>query len=38
VLARVSRLLREPKTRQELMNADSPAKALAAIREAESKL
>ena len=38
VLARVSRLLREPKPRLELMNAESPAKALAIIRDAEAKL
>jgi mannitol/fructose-specific phosphotransferase system IIA component (Ntr-type) len=38
VLARVSRLLREPKIRQELMNADNAGKALAIIRDAEAKL
>jgi mannitol/fructose-specific phosphotransferase system IIA component (Ntr-type) len=38
VLARISRLLREPKLRQDLLAADSPKKAQALIREAEEKL
>jgi mannitol/fructose-specific phosphotransferase system IIA component (Ntr-type) len=38
VLARVSRLLRTPKVRQELLAADSAKKVLAIVREAEAKL
>ena len=37
VLARLSRLLREPKLRQNLLTADDPEKVIALIREAESK-
>lgn len=38
VLARISRLLRDPKVRQDLLAADSPKKMLALIRDAEQKL
>jgi mannitol/fructose-specific phosphotransferase system IIA component (Ntr-type) len=38
VLARLSRLLRDPKVRHELLAVDTPEKALAVIREAESRL
>jgi mannitol/fructose-specific phosphotransferase system IIA component (Ntr-type) len=38
VLARISRLLRDPVLRQNLLTADSPKKVLALIREAEAKL
>ena len=38
VLARISRLLRDPNVRQELLMADSPDKALGAIRDAEARL
>lgn len=38
VLARISRLLREPRVRQELLSADSPTKVLNTIRDAESRL
>jgi mannitol/fructose-specific phosphotransferase system IIA component (Ntr-type) len=38
MLARISRLLREPKLRQELLTVDSPRKALAVIRDAEANL
>lgn len=38
ILARVSRLLREPKLRQNLLSADSPEKVLDLIRDAESKM
>ena len=38
VLARLSRLLREPKVRQDLMLVDEPKKALALIQDAEAKL
>jgi mannitol/fructose-specific phosphotransferase system IIA component (Ntr-type) len=38
VLARISRLLRDPKVRQELLVADSPQKAMVVIREAEARL
>jgi mannitol/fructose-specific phosphotransferase system IIA component (Ntr-type) len=38
VLARISRLLRDPKIRQQLLAADSPAKVLTLIREAEGQL
>ena len=38
VLARLSRLLRDPRVRQELLAIDTSEKALAVIREAEAKL
>ena len=38
VLARLSRLLREPRLRQELLVVDAPKKALALIRDAEASL
>ena len=38
ILARLSRLLREPKLRQGLLNADRPDKVVSLIRDAESKL
>ena len=38
VLARISRLLRDPRVRQELLTADSAKKVLALIREAESRM
>ena len=38
MLARLSRLLREPRLRQELLVVDSPKKALALIRDAEASL
>jgi mannitol/fructose-specific phosphotransferase system IIA component (Ntr-type) len=38
VLARVSRLLREPTVRQQLLQADTPKKALTVIREGEALL
>ena len=38
VLARLSRLLRDPKVRHELLAVDSAEKALVVIREAESRL
>jgi len=38
ILARLSRLLREPKLRQNLLTADRPEKVVALIREAEGKL
>jgi len=38
MLARISRLLREPRLRQELLTADTPRKALALIRDAEASL
>jgi mannitol/fructose-specific phosphotransferase system IIA component (Ntr-type) len=38
VLARLSRLLRDPKVRQDLLAADSAERVLATIREAETKL
>jgi mannitol/fructose-specific phosphotransferase system IIA component (Ntr-type) len=38
MLARISRLLRDPRVRQELLVADSPKKALAVIKEAEDNL
>lgn len=38
VLARVSRLLRDPEFRRELMTVETPEKALAAVRVAEAKL
>jgi len=38
MLARISRLLRDPRLRQELLAADSPKKALAVIKDAEAAL
>jgi len=38
ILARLSRLLRDPKLRQNLLTAANPEKVLALIREAETKL
>jgi len=38
ILARLSRLLRDPKLRQSLLTADKPEKVMALIREAEAKL
>jgi mannitol/fructose-specific phosphotransferase system IIA component (Ntr-type) len=38
VLARISRVLRDPKLRQHLLAADHPLKAVAAIREAEARM
>ncbi len=38
VLARISRLLRDPEIRQNLLTAESPKKALALIRDAEAQL
>ncbi len=38
VLARISRLLRDPKLRQDLLAADNEKKVLALIRESEAKL
>ena len=38
ILARLSRLLRDPKLRQSLLTADKPEKVIALIREAEAKL
>src|SRR4051794_22264821 len=38
ILARLSRLLREPKLRQGLLNADRPDKVVSLIRDGESKL
>ncbi|MCX6912569.1 MAG: PTS sugar transporter subunit IIA [Verrucomicrobia bacterium] len=38
ILARLSRLLRDPKLRQSLLTADKPEKALSLIRDAEAKL
>ena len=38
MLARLSRLLRDPRLRQELLAADSPKKALALIKDAEAAL
>ncbi|HLP75428.1 MAG TPA: PTS sugar transporter subunit IIA [Candidatus Paceibacterota bacterium] len=38
VLARISRLLREPEIRQSLLAAETPAKVLNLIRDAESRL
>lgn len=37
ILARISRLLREPKLRQHLLSAETPEKVLALIRDAEEK-
>jgi len=38
MLARISRLLRDPRLRQELLAADSPKKALTVIKDAEAAL
>jgi nitrogen PTS system EIIA component len=38
VLARLTRLLRDPRLRQSLLKADQPEKVMALIREAEAKL
>jgi mannitol/fructose-specific phosphotransferase system IIA component (Ntr-type) len=38
ILARISRLLRDPKVRQNLLSADSPESVLSIIRSAEAKL
>jgi mannitol/fructose-specific phosphotransferase system IIA component (Ntr-type) len=38
ILARLSRLLRDPKLRQSLLAADKPEKVIALIRDAEAKL
>jgi mannitol/fructose-specific phosphotransferase system IIA component (Ntr-type) len=38
ILARLSRVLRDPKLRQGLLTADHPEKALALLREAEGKI
>ena len=38
MLARISRLLRDPRLRQELLTVDAPKKALALIRDAETNL
>ena len=38
ILARLSRLLRDPKLRQNLLTADKPEKVIALIREAEAKM
>ena len=38
ILARITRILRAPKVRQNLLSADSPEKVLASIREAEARL
>jgi len=38
MLARISRLLRDPKLRQNLLAADRPEKVIALIREAEAKM
>jgi mannitol/fructose-specific phosphotransferase system IIA component (Ntr-type) len=38
ILARLSRLLRDPRIRQNLLTAEKPEKVLALIREAETKL
>ena len=38
ILARLSRLLRDPKLRQSLLTADEPEKVLSLIRDAEAKL
>lgn len=38
MLARLSRLLRDPKVRQNLLSADRPEKVLAIVREAEAKM
>ena len=38
VLARLTRLLRDPKLRQDLLKADQPEKVIALVREAEAGL
>src|SRR5881398_3407930 len=38
VLARISRLIRDPKLRQNLMTSDRPEKVISLIREAETKM
>jgi mannitol/fructose-specific phosphotransferase system IIA component (Ntr-type) len=38
IIARLSRLLRDPKLRQTLLTADAPEKVIASLREAEGKL
>jgi len=38
ILARLSRILRQPKIRQSLLNADKPEKIVAVLRDAEAKL
>jgi mannitol/fructose-specific phosphotransferase system IIA component (Ntr-type) len=38
VLAKISRLLRDPKVRQGLLSADTPELVIALIREAEKKM
>ena len=38
ILARLSRILRQPKIRQSLLNADRPEKIVAILRDAEAKL
>jgi mannitol/fructose-specific phosphotransferase system IIA component (Ntr-type) len=38
ILARISRVLRDPKVRQLLLTADTPARVIEVVREAESKL
>jgi mannitol/fructose-specific phosphotransferase system IIA component (Ntr-type) len=38
ILARLSRLLRDPKLRQSLLTADTPEKVIALIREAEARM
>jgi mannitol/fructose-specific phosphotransferase system IIA component (Ntr-type) len=38
ILARLGRLLRDPKLRKNLLTAEQPEKVLALIREAETKL
>jgi mannitol/fructose-specific phosphotransferase system IIA component (Ntr-type) len=38
ILARLSRLLRDPKLRQSLLTAETPEKAIAFVREAETKM
>jgi mannitol/fructose-specific phosphotransferase system IIA component (Ntr-type) len=38
VLARISRLLRDPRVRQDLLAADSAQKVLGIIRQAEGKM
>jgi len=38
ILARISRLLRDPKLRQSLLSAETPERVLSSIRDAEAKL
>jgi mannitol/fructose-specific phosphotransferase system IIA component (Ntr-type) len=38
ILARLSRLLRDPKLRQNLLQAETPAKVIALVKEAEAKM